>query len=82
MKKEFIKKFESSTEYSILFVFKKDDTFRLCVDYRKLNNITIKNRYSLFNISELQNRLQKIMYFIKLDLRETYNLIRMKADEK
>ena len=82
MKKEFIRKFESSTKYSILFVFKKNDTFRLCVDYRKLNNITIKNRYSLFNISELQNRLQKIMYFIKFDLRETYNLIRMKADEK
>ena len=82
MKKEFIRKFESSTKYSIFFVFKKNDTFRLCVDYRKLNNITIKNRYSLFNISELQNRLQEVMHFIKFDLREAYNLIRMKADEK
>ena len=82
MTKKFIKKFESSTRYSILFVFKKNDTFRLCVDYRKLNNITIKNRYSLFNISEFQNRLQRIMYFIKFDLRKTYNLIKMKTNEK
>ena len=82
MKKEFIKKFELSTKYSIFFVFKKNDTFYLCVDYRKLNNITIKNRYSLFNINEFQNRLQEIMYFIKFDLRETYNLIKMKTNEK
>ena len=82
MKKGFIKKFESSAGYPILFVFKKNGTLRLCVDYRKLNNITIKNRYSLFNISELQNRLQEVMYFIKLDLRGAYNLIRMKAGEE
>ena len=82
LKKEFIKKSESSAGYSILFVLKKNDTLRLCVDYRKLNNITIKNRYSLSNISEFQNRLQEVMYFIKLDLREAYNLIRMKADEE
>ena len=80
--KEFIKKSQSSTKYSILFVLKKNDTFRLCVDYRKLNNITIKNRYSLLNINELRNKLTKIKYFIKRDLRETYNLIRMKAKKK
>ena len=78
MKKKFIKKSQSSTKYSILFVFKKNETFRLCVDYRKLNNITIKNRYSLFNIKELQSRLNQVKYFIKLDLKEVYNLIRMK----
>ena len=82
MKKEFIKKFESTTKYSIFFVFKKNDTFRLCVDYRKLNHITIKNRYSLSIINELQNWLQKITYFTKFDLRKIYNLIKMKADEK
>ena len=52
-KKEFIKKSQSRAEYSILFTFKKDEELRLCVDYRKLNDITIKNRYSLSNISEL-----------------------------
>ena len=80
--KEFIKKSQSSTKYSILFVFKKNDTFRLCVDYRKLNNITIKNRYSLFNINELRDKLTKVKYFIKFDLREVYNLIRIKVEKK
>ena len=56
-KKEFIRKSKFSTEYSILFVFKKNEKLRLCVDYRKLNEITIKNRYSLFNIKEFQDRL-------------------------
>ena len=80
--KEFIKKPQSSTKYSILFVLKKNDTFRLCVDYQKLNNITIKNCYSLFNINELRDKLTKVKYFIKFDLREVYNLIRMKAKKK
>ena len=79
LKKKFIRKSQSSTRYSILFVLKKNEKLRLCVDYRKLNEITIKNRYSLPNISELQNRLSRAIYFIKLDLRGAYNLIRMKA---
>ena len=82
LKKEFIRKSQSSTKYSILFVPKKDEKLRLCVDYRKLNEITIKNRYSLLNISELQDRLSRAIYFIKLDLRGAYNLIRMKAEEE
>ena len=53
MKKKFIKKSQLSIEYSIFFAFKKNELFRLYVDYRKLNNIIIKNRYSLFNINEL-----------------------------
>ena len=43
MKKEFIQKFQLLTEYSILFVFKKNETLCLCVNYQKLNNIIIKN---------------------------------------
>ncbi len=81
-KKEFIKKSQSQAGYLILFVSKKDETLRLCVDYRKLNNITIKNRYPLSNISELQDRLFGAKYFIKLNLREAYNQIRMKAGEE
>ena len=82
LKKKFIKKFESSTKYSIFFTLKKNDKFRLYVNYRKLNDITIKNKYSLFNINEFQNKLEKTKYFIKIDLREIYNLIRMKKNEK
>ena len=52
--KGFIRKSESRAVYPILFVPKKDGELRLCVDYRKLNAITIKNRYPLPNIEELQ----------------------------
>ena len=82
LKKKFIRKSQSSTKYSILFVFKKNETLRLCVDYRKLNEITIKNRYSLSNINELQNKLLRAIYFMKLNLKEIYNLIRMKTKKK
>ena len=56
--KRFIRKSQSFAEHSILFILKKDEELRLCVDYRKLNEITIKNRYSLLNIEELQDKLQ------------------------
>ncbi len=54
-KKKFIKKFQLQTEYPILFVSKKNKILYLYINYRKLNNIIIKNQYLLFNISELQN---------------------------
>ena len=57
LKKKFIKKFKSLIKYSIFFTFEKNDKFYLYVDYQKLNNIIIKNKYSLFNISEFQNQL-------------------------
>jgi hypothetical protein len=72
-KKGFIRKSQSRAGYSILFTPKKDGELRLCVDYWKLNDITIKNRYPLPNISELQDRLFGAKYFIKLDLRGAYN---------
>ena len=59
MRKKFIKESQSLAEYSILFVLKSNESLRLCVNYRALNNITVKNSYSLSLISELQNRLQK-----------------------
>ncbi len=59
MWKEFIKESQSSAEYSILFISKLNESLRLCVNYRALNNIMIKNSYSLSLISELQDRLQK-----------------------
>ena len=82
MKKEFIQKFQSSTKYSILFVSKTNKKFRLCVDYKKLNDITIKNKYLLLNISELQNKLNKIKIFIKMNLKNEYHLIKMKKKTK
>ena len=78
LKKEYIRSLKSSTKYSILFAFKKNEKLYLCVDYRKLNDITIKNRYLLFNVSEIQDRLSQTTIFIKLNLRDEYHLIWIK----
>ena len=82
LKKGFIRESKSPAGYPILFAPKKDGKLRLCVDYRKLNDITIKNRYPLPNIGELQDRLGNAKIFTKLDLRGAYNLIRMKEGEE
>ncbi|EFQ90942.1 hypothetical protein PTT_12352 [Pyrenophora teres f. teres 0-1] len=65
-----------------MFVLKKDGKLRLCVDYRKLNNITIKNRYPLPNIIELRDRLSRAKIFTALDLRDGYHLIRIAKGEE
>jgi hypothetical protein len=80
--KGFIRKSKSLAGYLILFVAKKDGTLRLCVDYRKLNAITKKNRYLLPNIQELRDRLSNAKIFTALDLRGAYNLIRIKKGEE
>ena len=82
LKKGFIRESKSKAGYPILFAKKKDGSLRLCVDYRKLNDITVKNRYPLPNIGELRDRLSKAKIFTKLDLRGAYNLIRMKAGDE
>ena len=82
LKKGFIRESKSPVGYPILFAPKKDGSLRLYVDYRKLNDITIKNRYPLPNIGELQDRLGKAKIFTKLDLKGAYNLIRIKEGEE
>ncbi len=66
MWKEFIRESQSSAEYSILFISKLNESLKLCVDYKALNNIMIKNSYLLLLISELQNRFQRAQWFMKL----------------
>ena len=80
--KGFIRPSTSSAAYPILFVPKKNGKLRLCVDYRKLNDITIKNRYPLPNANELRDRIAKATIFTTLDLRGAYNLIRMAPGEE
>ena len=82
LKKDFIWEIKIVTEFLILFIPKKDEKLRLYIDYRKLNVITIKNKYPLLNIGELQNHLIGVKWFTKLDLRETYNLVRIKEDDE
>ena len=63
-------------------VVKKNDKIRIVTDYRRLNDITIKDRYPLPNISELYNRLNGAKGFIKIDLRDAFYLIRIKEGEE
>ena len=61
---------------------KKNEELRLCVDYRGLNTITIKNRYSLSLIIKTLNRLYEFKIFTKLNLKNTYYKIRIKVDDE
>jgi hypothetical protein len=66
----------------ILFVKKKDGSIRLCVDYRGLNRITIKNCYPLPLISESLERLAQAKFYTKLDVREAYHRIRIREGDE
>ena len=62
----------------MLFVKKKDGTLRLCVDYRQLNKMTIKNKYPLPRIDDLFDQLKGSSVFSKIDLRSGYHQLRIK----
>jgi len=80
--KKWIQHFISSAEASVLFVLKNEESLYLCVDYRDLNKITIKNCHSLLLISETLNWLSEVKMFIKLDLKNAYHCIRIKKDNE
>lgn len=77
LEKGFIRASSSPAGAPVLFVKKKDGTLRVCVDYRGLNNGTIKNRYPLPLIQETLAQLQKAKYYTTLDVRGAYNLLRI-----
>ncbi|KAJ1599810.1 hypothetical protein NDA14_002862 [Ustilago hordei] len=82
LEKGFIRPSKSPARSPVLFVPKKDGGLRLCVDYRGLNEITVKNRAPLPLIKEQLFLLRKARIYTKLDLRAAYNLIRIaKGDE-
>jgi hypothetical protein len=72
LERGFIRLSESLAGYSTLFVLKKDGENRLYVNYRKLNDITIKNRYLLPLQEEIRTYIGKVKIFTKVDIREVY----------
>ena len=65
----------------MLFVKKKDGSLRLCVDYRQLNKMTVKNKYPLPRIDDLFDQLKGASVFSKIDLRSRYHQLRIKATD-
>ena len=75
--KGFIRPTTSPWGASVLFAKKKDKTLRLCIDYRQLNKVTIKNRYSLPRIDDLFDQLRGARVYSKMDLRIGYHQLRV-----
>ena len=75
--KDFVRASSSPEEAPILFSRKKNESLKFYIDYRGLNERTIKNRYPLPLINETLARLLKARYFIKLDVRDAFNLVRI-----
>jgi hypothetical protein len=61
-----------------LFVRKKDGTMPLCIDYRELNRVTIKNKYPLPRLDDLFDQLKEATVFSKIDLRSGYHQLKVK----
>ncbi|CAH1413023.1 unnamed protein product [Lactuca virosa] len=81
LSKGFIRPSFSPWEAPVLFVKKKDGSFRMCIDYRELNKLTIKNRYPLPRIDDLFDQLQGANYFSKIDLRSGYHQLRILEED-
>ena len=79
---DFIRPSKSPTGAPILFDRKPDGSFRLCVDYRGLSNITIKNQYPLPLIGESFNRLGRARRFTQLDLTNAYHRMRIREGDE
>ena len=65
----------------VLFVKNKDGTFRMCIDYRQLNKLTIKNRYPLPQINDISDQVRGASVFSKIDLRTGYHQLIIKEED-
>ncbi|KAI3754881.1 hypothetical protein L1987_54673 [Smallanthus sonchifolius] len=79
--KGFIRSSFSPWGAPVLFVKKKDGTFRMCIDYRELNKLTIKNRYPLPRIDDLFDQLQGSSFYSKIDLRSRYHQLKIQEED-
>ncbi|GKC65952.1 hypothetical protein Tco_1098550 [Tanacetum coccineum] len=81
LEKGFIRPSSSSWGAPVLFVKKKDGYFRMCIDYRELNKLTVKNHYPLPRIDDLFDQLQGSNVYSKIDLRSRYHQLRIKEED-
>ena len=79
--KGFVRPSTSPWGAPVLFVKKKDGSMRLCIDYRELNKVTIRNQYPLPRIDDLFDQLQGAKVFSKIDLRSGYHQLRVHDDD-
>ncbi|GKA03472.1 putative reverse transcriptase domain-containing protein [Tanacetum coccineum] len=78
--KGFIRPSSSPWEAPVLFVKKKDGSFRVCIDYRELNKLTVKNHYPLPRIDDLFDQLQGSSVYSKIDLRSGYHQLTVREE--
>ncbi|GKA95959.1 putative reverse transcriptase domain-containing protein [Tanacetum coccineum] len=81
LEKGFIRPSSSPWGAPMLFLKKKDGFFRICIDYRELNKLTVKNRYPLSRIDNLFDQLQGSSVYSKIDLRSRYHQLRIKEED-
>nr|GEY23533.1 putative reverse transcriptase domain-containing protein [Tanacetum cinerariifolium] len=79
--KGFIRPSSSSWGASVLFVKKKEGSFRMCIDYQELNKLIVKNRYPLPWIDDLFDQLQGSSIYSKIDLRSSYHQLRVREQD-
>ncbi|GJS41989.1 putative reverse transcriptase domain-containing protein [Tanacetum coccineum] len=79
--KGFIRPSSSPWGAPVLFVKKKDGSFRMCIDYRELNKLTVKNRYPLLRIDDLFDQLQGSSVYSKINLRSGYHQLRVRDED-
>jgi len=82
LKKGFIRLSSSAAASPVLFVKKPGGGLRLCIDFRAINNISVKDRYPLPLIKETLNNLQGMKYFSKIDIISAFNNVRMKEGQE
>ena len=79
--KGFVRPSTSPWGAHVLFVKKKDGSLRLCIDYRELNKVTIRNQYPLPRIDDLFDKLQGARAFLKIDLRLGYHQLKIRSED-
>ena len=79
--KRFIRPSVSPWGAPVLLVKKKDNSMWMCIDYRQLNKVTVKNKYPLPRIDDLMGQVRGAVVFSKIDLRSGYHMIRLKEED-